>query len=718
VSATPATGRTWPALFVGLLAGVAALFLMAPTDFILLRSPAVLGPAGDMAQALGGAIAYVADGWRFPLFDIGNVMTDGRQNIIFTDSIPAYALLWKLYSHLAEPDFRFYLPAFVVFTILMQGVSAALLLRWLGVTSVVALFAGALLFAVWPIFLFRFMMQHLALTSHWLILFGIGLLLTAPLAGPSGRRNLVLWSALVVLSLLIHGYFFAFTTALFVGRLAIDRFAPTDGSGLGNRQAIVDAAIFLGLSALVMVVSGHVGGPRVVSEGFGYYSLNLAAPVIPAHLSLFVPNWMPFPLGQAEGYNYIPMAGFVLIAVALVDVVSGPGRRDASRRLSRGGIWAVALLALAFTAFAASNQIWFAGSKVASYTVPSFALGIVGTFRSSGRFFWVVSYLVLALSIAAVSTRLPRLFGDMLLVLVAIGATVEMTPLRHLTVPVVGEYASDPAFVAVMVGEKSASVYPPYPCNPEPTAVIPHQIQLLAARTGVLMENGFVSARPGKACPDGIPASIAPKPQPGHIVFLLGAELAIPALGQLGIEEGACRQRRDIIVCLADWTGKPQADFFEPKPSLVAPPARFTFFGDSPGAKLLSAGFSGAEPWGTWSVGRESHIVLPLNPQAAGPSGIRLDLAGFVPAERPSETVRVSLSSRPSRAAEWIEESATEITLTETEPRTTVTLARPATPAESIRVTLSVADAVSPQSLGIGDDERQLGVAVFELSVE
>lgn len=709
-------GGALSALAVGIVAGLAALLLVGPLELLTLRSPAVLGPSGDLAQALGGAIAYVADAWRFPIFDVGNVMTDGRQNIIFTDSIPAYAVAWKIYGAFADPDFHYYLPGFVVFTILMQGISAALVLRWLGVTSLLALFAGAILFAVWPIFAFRFMMQHLALTSHWLIIFGIGLLLTAPVTGTWGRRNLALWCLLVAVSLLIHGYFFAFTSALFMGRLALDRFAA-DEPALTNGGVLACVAIFFGTCGVVMVASGHVGGPRVEATGFGYYALNLAAPIIPAHTSLFVPNWMTFPLGHAEGYNYVPVAGFVLL-LAAVAVTFRPAGPAQVHLLSRRSAQIVALVALALTLFAVSNSIWLGTIRVASIHLPRPVEGLAGTFRSSGRFFWIVSYLALALTIATLARRLPRWTADMLLVAAAIAVTVEMTPLRNLTEPVIGEYASDPAFLAVMQGEASASVYPPYPCNPESTAVVPHQIQLLAARAGVLMENGFVSARPGPGCPDGLPKSMAPRPAPGRMVILLSAKQAIPALATLGMDEGACRQRRDVIVCLNDWAGKPQDAFFPPKEALVAPPAHFAFHGKDGAETFLVSGFSGIEDWGTWSMGPESQIVVPLNTGAPVPTQVRLALAGFVPPERPEQDVRVSLSSRFSRGSPWVEEAASAFLLTATNSRREVVLTRPPTRADAIRITIAVPEPRSPQSLGMSDDARPLGVAVFELGVE
>ncbi|MBL8584982.1 MAG: hypothetical protein JNL61_22465 [Rhizobiaceae bacterium] len=712
------TGRAenLSALAVGIVAGLLALVLVGPLELITLRSPGVLGPSGDLAQALGGAIAYAGDSWRFPLFDVGNVMVEGRQNIIFTDSIPAYALLWKIYGCFAEPDFRFFLPAFVTLTIVLQGVSAALVLRWLDVRSLFALFAGAILFCVWPIFAFRFMMQHLALTSHWLIIIGIGLLLTAPLGGAAARRNMALWCLLVAMSLLIHGYFFAFTSALFVGRLALDRFSA-DRPALTNSQVLARAAFFFGLCAVVMMVSGHVGGPRVEATGFGYYSLNLAAPIIPAHTSLFVPNWMTFPLGQAEGYNYVPIAGLLLILIAIILGYreTAPARENL---LSRRDAQIVVLLALALTVFAVSNNIWLGTVKLASFSLPRPIEAIAGTFRSSARFFWIVSYLILALAVATVARRLPSVTASLLLAVTAVVATVEMTPLRNLTEPVIGDYASDPAFLAVMQGERSASVYPPYPCNPESTAVVPHQIQLLAARTGVLMENGFVSARPGPGCPDGLPETMAPRPEPGRMVFLLSAKQAIPALTTLGMDDGACRQRRDIIVCLNDWTGKPQDAFFEPEEERVAPPARFSFHGDASAATLLAKGFSGIEDWGTWSVGPESHIVVPLNTGAPVPTSIRLTIGGFVSPQRPEQAVHVSLSSRAARGAAWTEEAASSLTLTEADPRREIVLARPASPADAIRITIAVPEPRSPQSLGMGDDPRPLGIAIFDLTVE
>jgi glycosyltransferase involved in cell wall biosynthesis len=116
------------------------------------------------------------------------------------------------------------------------------------------------------------------------------------------------------------------------------------------------------------------------------------------------------------------------------------------------------------------------------------------------------------------------------------------------------------------------------------------------------------------------------------------------------------------------------------------------------GDALLSSGWSQPEPWGVWSDGAEAMLDLPL---PEGRWRVKLSVRAFPPAAAPRVAVvqdgAVLAEARLAR-------------------RDSLTFAVEAA-GEGARIMLSLPDAVSPASLGLGKDARPLSLGLMSLAM-
>ncbi|MEO1275118.1 MAG: hypothetical protein AAFV96_06885, partial [Pseudomonadota bacterium] len=247
----------WLALVVGTLAGLLACGYFAGYG-ALLESARLAAPPGDPAQAASGAVAFMRDGWRFPLFEVEGWVEGRRVNVLFTDSIPVFLLIWKALGLGPEAAAQFYLAAWTVVAFAFQGFAGALSLRLLGVRNGLALFAAALMLASLPFFIFRF--GHFALATHGVILIGLALaLLRFPVDARGAVLRLAAWAGLLALSLLLHPYLLAMVAGLWLlSLLSLLALARDDGLPLPPVALGGGVAATLALLLAIMLVSGHL----------------------------------------------------------------------------------------------------------------------------------------------------------------------------------------------------------------------------------------------------------------------------------------------------------------------------------------------------------------------------------------------------------------------------------------------------------------------------
>jgi hypothetical protein len=136
---------------------------------------------------------------------------------------------------------------------------------------------------------------------------------------------------------------------------------------------------------------------EVTGKGFGYFSMNLLAPVNPAPYHLAFVNNKPLAAnGQGEGFNYLGFGLLLLLVISVYEFLRHKqvcvAKRDAP----------LALSALVLTGLALSNKITLSDFTLFEIELPRFWDSAFNIIQSSGRMFWPVSYILMLAAIAIV----------------------------------------------------------------------------------------------------------------------------------------------------------------------------------------------------------------------------------------------------------------------------------------------------------------------------
>ena len=161
------------------------------------------------------------------------------------------------------------------------------------------------------------------------------------------------------------------------------------------------------------------------AAGLGVFSMNLLAFVSPAGWSRVLPSLPIAGVGQeVEGFHYLGLGILLLIAVA-----GGLRLRSGERGISWSPLFpgTVVAICVLMTAFAISPRVTFGSAVVVDLIGPWSAP--LALFRSSGRFVWPLTYLLLTWTVVTVSRRLPPVAAT---IVVAAAVAAQLGDLHHI----------------------------------------------------------------------------------------------------------------------------------------------------------------------------------------------------------------------------------------------------------------------------------------------
>ncbi|HTV85628.1 MAG TPA: DUF6311 domain-containing protein [Dyella sp.] len=350
---------------------------------------------GDLAQSYLGWAFYRNAAWTWPpgadpLYGVGL-----HASVYYTDSIPVLALLFKLLASWLPTPFQ-YFGLWVAACFVLQALFAWRLLG-LATSSNVVRSLGLVFFVLAPPMLLR-LGGHMALVGHWIVLASIYLYLR-----PDKQRHVACWSLLLAVAFMVHAYLFAIAASIWIAdmvqRYGRARDAAVTSSAVRRRRCLFECATVGSVCAFAAWLAGFfmISSHGLQAQGFGYYKMNVLAPVNGAGWSWFGFNF-PLAPGEDEGFNYLGLGGMLLVVSAIVLRLM---RRDrpAQTRMTWPLVAAVVILALAAVTpnvgvgamqwhMPLPEKVW---AKLSSIPL-----------QSSGRLFWAAYYLVLLAAIFVV----------------------------------------------------------------------------------------------------------------------------------------------------------------------------------------------------------------------------------------------------------------------------------------------------------------------------
>lgn len=371
------------AIVIGVLAfvAVAGINIVEPSNIAWLNF-------GDFATQYLGWQFFRISPWSFPPGASPNYGIELASSVVYSDSIPGLALLFKSLAPVLPHHFQ-YFGLWLLACFVLQAFIAWKLVGLISQSALVRV-PGCVLFVFAPPFLLRATM-HLALAAHWLLLASLYLALR-----PSMRYRTLSWAMVLFMASVIHAYLLVMAAAIwfadYLGRLL------EAGTWRG---AFREPALVLAPAAAATWLCGYfVLTPDAGAAPLGEYGMNLLS-VFDANGWSYVLKNIPKPRSTSEGLNYLGL-GAILLVVFLLPLMQTIRIPNVPSR------WLPLLvIAALLTLFAISNHVALGPLMVIEAPLPRPINEALSTFQSSGRFFWPVFYALLLLIVWLVVKSFP-----------------------------------------------------------------------------------------------------------------------------------------------------------------------------------------------------------------------------------------------------------------------------------------------------------------------
>ncbi len=377
---------------------IAAFALVGVLTFLAVYGPRTLDVTAtdwltggkDLTLHFLGWEFFRHDPWAFPVGTISSYGYPFGSSTSATDSITLLAVGFKLFDPVLPDRFQ-YFGWWTLVCFALQGIFGGLLLSRI-TRNRAWIFIGTAFFTLSPVMLRP---SHTALCGHWLVLAALYLYFK----GRDGRVSIAPWITVNVLAILIQPYLAFMTLLVYVGH-EIDEALRTKKPlpGLSRSAAVVLALVFSGWAVGLL----GAGAASTSRAQFGFYSMNLAALVNPMGWSSVLEPLPTATEGQTAGFNFLGLGMMLLAAVAIGASIrerrrNGGGHPRRESRIS----WGLAFVIASLSLFALSNTITLFGRVIVRYPLPGRILDLCAIFRSSGRMFWPVYYLIYLFALGA-----------------------------------------------------------------------------------------------------------------------------------------------------------------------------------------------------------------------------------------------------------------------------------------------------------------------------
>ena len=505
-------------------------------------------PTDDGNTYLAAANYFEQDRWRVPIFSTPAMGYPEGGSVVYNDAIPVAAFVAKLAGQVTSTQLN-YLGAWVVLGYLAAGGLAAGFAFALGNRSLPVAVCVAALTVSTKMYILR--ASHMALSSHFLVLWAF---LSYVLLRRGSRRATLIVLLPAVASLLITPYVWAMVMLILGAALA-----ASYGKTLTGREVVRICGVTGVVLIAVMLLTGHIRGDSGLQSfaegGYGYFSWNIASLLISAPEGIWtgITNGIVRNAtgGQYEGESYVGIATMLLMAVLVVT------RPRALWQLALTH-WILAVTVLACAVFAASNRVYFGSTLLVDVHLPPLAVGLLSTFRATGRFIWPLAYLLILMAPILIARWLPGEVAVPMIVFCAALQIVEASPSRvfmgQWSARTAPDYIDGPAVKELIAQHERVWQYPSWFCgglgdhSDRKVAYSEYQLQLTASRLAMPMNSVYMS-RPLKDCAREDAEAQALQPQRGVLyVFAPGAPARSERIRVLTASP-ACRSAGWAIFC-------------------------------------------------------------------------------------------------------------------------------------------------------------------------
>lgn len=378
-------GKEWvPDTLYAILLGLTFMQVIVGLDKINPSNTAWLLIRGSDLSYHYLAWEYFKDSpWSWPPGKLVGYAYPMYNSVMYTDSIPLLAFLFKSIRGILPIDFQYFGIWYALCFILNSWFGLALMkeagwqrsFRWL----IAPFFAGAVVLVA------RF--GHAALCGQWVLLYVLLIYLKTnkwPIAKISRHLYTV-----VFLTSLIHPYLLFMVLALSVTpllKLKWQKFIPWS-------KIVVHFLLASFLALTGWYLSGAFLFKGQLSEGLGKYSANLNTLFNAWDVGRWGPSFPYFDHGQGEGISYLGLGMLVLILLLSgFSLIHSISKHSTSPKIQSASINFFFLGSMLFFVFALSPKWTFGSQLLIDWGYNDY---ISRTFRGTGRFTWPLFYFIL-----------------------------------------------------------------------------------------------------------------------------------------------------------------------------------------------------------------------------------------------------------------------------------------------------------------------------------
>ena len=369
------TGKIKILPFLPILIGITSFFLITSGEILIPTNTDWL-MEGDPAQHwIGWQFFRDTPFFQWPLGANPNYGMSIGSSIIFSDSIPLLAFLFKPFNSILPEKFQ-YFGLWILICFILQSFFAWKLLSRFTKDKMFPVI-GSISFILAPVYLYR-LQFHYALFSHWVLLAAFYLYF-------SKKYSNFLWLSLLFATALIHAYLLLMIIVIWFSDLT-QRYLlkQTEIKNLLSYM-FFDAVI---ISFIMWAVGYFMLGTEVQTNDFTTVRMNLLSLIDPEDTwSLVLPNLGGDKTGL-DGLNYLGL-GMIVLGLVAVSRFFPHIKISLSKR-----IIPLFVLCIGLFLYAISNNVSIGTHVLFSYDLPSIVKPLWSTFRYSGRFFWPVYYLL------------------------------------------------------------------------------------------------------------------------------------------------------------------------------------------------------------------------------------------------------------------------------------------------------------------------------------
>ncbi len=343
---------------------------------------------GDLAQYQLGWKFYREDIWRFPLGLNPNYGITNSSSIIYSDSIPLFAIFFKIFKSFLIEDFQ-YFSFWIFICIYLQALFSFKIIYYLTKNISYSLISS--LFFIFSTILIYRSGIHLSLTAHWLIL-GYFYIQISSIDKKELKKHLIIY-----ISLLIHFYF----SLILIGIFFLEKLIKLKKLSIND---LISSIVLIILSLILMYVVGYftIGIDDGLGFGYGIYNFNLNSFLNPLgqnyverfNWSLFLPT-LNFQNKEMEGFSYLGISGIIFLLLYFKYLVNQKSIIVFSKGTN-------ILIFFVFVIIATSNNVNIGNQDLITLELNKYLYGIFSSIRASGRFIWPIYYLIFIIGIVTI----------------------------------------------------------------------------------------------------------------------------------------------------------------------------------------------------------------------------------------------------------------------------------------------------------------------------